>query len=203
MCIIGHSLADSDLRLVLQAAKETSSPDHPIFMIATGFTRGMQREFYERYNIAVVPYDNRDGTHGQLKRILIGAGRYIPKRGEIAINHAPSDPAEAEAAMALLLFRRLQEANAEAPPGLFAPLVLQAVAKSSSTPVLVAELIGMPPLSTIPEASSRTRVREAVDAALGVLVPNGLVILNGDTVELLAAGKGRLQEVAVTREIRT
>ncbi len=43
LCIIGHSLSDFDLSLVLQTAKQTASPDHPIFMIASAVTPAEER----------------------------------------------------------------------------------------------------------------------------------------------------------------
>src|SRR5450759_1910233 len=44
VCIIGHSLSDPDLQLVLQIAKETASPDHPIFMFTADVTKAELRE---------------------------------------------------------------------------------------------------------------------------------------------------------------
>ena len=61
--IIGHSLSDPDIDHVLQLARKTASPQHPIYMAAADFTKADEQEYLERYNIVLVQYLNRDGTH--------------------------------------------------------------------------------------------------------------------------------------------
>jgi hypothetical protein len=68
--IVGHSLTDPDLRLVLQIAKETASPEHPAFLIAADLTKAEEQELFERFNVVAVRYENPDGTHSQLRRQL-------------------------------------------------------------------------------------------------------------------------------------
>jgi SIR2-like protein len=60
--IVGHSLTDPDLRLVLQVAKDTASPQHPVFMIAADLTRAEELELLERFNVVALSYDNSDGN---------------------------------------------------------------------------------------------------------------------------------------------
>jgi len=109
--IIGHSLSDPDISYILQLARTTASPQHPIFMVAADFTKADEREYLERYNIVLVQYPNIDGTHSNLRRILKIVDRFIvprhrlKERSDIAIR--PKD--EIDTAVALFLYRRLQK----------------------------------------------------------------------------------------------
>lgn len=202
VCIIGHSLADFDIKLILQAAKDFSSPSHPVFWFAANLTRAQQREFYERYNIAVVPYDNSDGRHTQLKRILLSAGKYIARRdnweGQIPI----ADPKEIEAATALLLFRRLQPVLSEGPSSFFAPLVLQAVAKSGGDAVNTTALKDLFPLSMLCCGSDPANVDLALNETVETLTSGGsLRRVNGSSIALTQSGRARFSEITSTREL--
>jgi hypothetical protein len=46
--IVGHSVRDFDLQLVLQIAKDTADPTRPIYMFASDFTKGQETDFLEK-----------------------------------------------------------------------------------------------------------------------------------------------------------
>jgi SIR2-like domain len=106
--IVGHSLSDPDLRLILQVAKETASPEHPVFMITTGVTKAEELELLERFNVVTFGYDNSDGHHGQLRRVLSLIDKFvIPRQKRIDLKAFAFSPEELEAAQAVALYRRL------------------------------------------------------------------------------------------------
>lgn len=55
VCIIDDSLNDPDLGHILELAKQTASPEHPLFLIASDISRGEERELFERFNIVAIP----------------------------------------------------------------------------------------------------------------------------------------------------
>jgi len=78
--IVGSSFTDWNIRLVVEAAKQTSNPEHPIFFITSDINEVEQREYRERYNIVVIPYENPDGRHARLRRLLTVADKFIVPR---------------------------------------------------------------------------------------------------------------------------
>ena len=58
--IIGHSLSDPDINFVLQLARTQRSPQHPIYMVAAGFSGSEEQDLFEQYNIELVRYSNSD-----------------------------------------------------------------------------------------------------------------------------------------------
>ena len=112
--IIGHSLSDPDIDVVLQLAKKRRGPQHPIYMVAANFTKADEQEFLEKYNIVLVQYSNADGTHSELRRILKTADLFISPRKRFrersGIDSRPEE--EIESAIAIFLYRRLQGVQA-------------------------------------------------------------------------------------------
>lgn len=49
--IIGHSLNDPDIGLILKLARSLRDPNRPKYMIATGFTLADEKDYFEQYNI--------------------------------------------------------------------------------------------------------------------------------------------------------
>ena len=101
--IVGHSLYDPDLRLVLKVARETIDPSHPLYFFAADCTKSDEREYIERYNIHVVGYENPDGHHAQLHAVLGGFDRFIARREprHSVVTTPTSAPDESAAASAL------------------------------------------------------------------------------------------------------
>jgi len=86
--IIGHSITDPDIQLILSTAKHTASPRHPIFMFLANVTDGDAREFLERYNIRLIPYHDSDNSHRELKGLISFANRFVVPR-DVALPPAP------------------------------------------------------------------------------------------------------------------
>lgn len=113
--VVGHSLTDPNIRAVLEAAKKGSGVLQPVCWIAPDVSRDEAREYLEKYRIRVVAYDNRDGTHRNLTRIIENVSEFVPPRTSIriqaqiaAISQSPLGSANA-AAPGFFVFNRLSE----------------------------------------------------------------------------------------------
>ncbi len=105
--VVGHSLTDPDLALVLEYAKLISAPGRPIYMIVSDAGKSDIRKFQNKYNIRIISYDNPDGTHSHLSATLRAIDRFvIPRSGEPIPLDLP-DPREVEVASSLLLYSKL------------------------------------------------------------------------------------------------
>lgn len=109
LVVVGHSLYDPDLRLVLKVARETIDPAHPLYLFAADCTKSDEREYLERYNVHVVGYENPDGHHAQLYAVLKANDSFVNRReaGRSFVNTPTSAADESAAASALFLYRRL------------------------------------------------------------------------------------------------
>jgi hypothetical protein len=198
--IIGHSLSDFDLDLVLKEAKQTAAAHNPIYMIAPGTTTAMEREFAEKYNIVLIPYANRDGSHSQLRRLLTSVDKLIPSRDELIPVKPISAGAQAQitAATSLLIFRRTQairNMNGMATEYL-GPLVLEALKRSSR---LTAEkLLSTDPVHLVVKNDHQTAV--ALQSTLQDLRTQGMI---SGSVEysLTKTGETRVAEVLGAKEL--
>ena len=83
--VVGHSLSDKNIQHVLEAAKRGAGVVQPVCWIAPDVDLEQSREFLEKYRIRVIPYDNRDGTHRNLRRLLKHITQFIPPRTAIGI----------------------------------------------------------------------------------------------------------------------
>lgn len=113
--IIGYSLSDSDFTDQLKYAKETFQPDKPVFMFATGFNENEIYDLYSNYNIRIIPYENSNGNHQELQRILKRYKYFIPDRNSVNIGREEVDSEEAELATSLYLFTHLRIIEEEIP----------------------------------------------------------------------------------------
>jgi len=83
--LVGHSLSDKNIQHVLEAAKRGAGVVQPLCWIAPDVDLDQSREFLEKYRIRVISYDNRDGTHRNLRRLLEHITQFIPPRTAIGI----------------------------------------------------------------------------------------------------------------------
>ena len=175
--IVGSSFTDWNIRLVVEAAKQTSNPEHPIFFITSDINEVEQREYRERYNIVVIPYENPDGRHARLRRLLTVADKFIVPRARRDDQHrAPIDPTESESALSLLIYRRLHSAqkHGAALPGQYlGPVVLQSLALAPNQQDSIEGMLARQPLKPI--ATQSPAMRDAIDQALATLASDGLV----------------------------
>ncbi len=85
LVVIGHSLSDRNIRHVLEAAKQGAGVLQPICWIAPDVSPEQRTEFLEKYRIRVISYDNRDGGHRNLLRLIESISDFIPPRTTIGI----------------------------------------------------------------------------------------------------------------------
>ena len=83
--IIGYSLTDLNMRHVLQAARKGAGVIQPICWIAPDASREQIREYLENYRIRVISYDNKDGTHANLLRLIEHISDFVHPRQSIGI----------------------------------------------------------------------------------------------------------------------
>jgi len=83
--IIGHSLTDKHIKHVLEAAKQGSGVVQPVCWIAPDVARETVKEYLEQYRIRVITYDNRDGSHRNLVRLIESISEFIPPRISIQV----------------------------------------------------------------------------------------------------------------------
>jgi hypothetical protein len=69
----------------LETARKGAGVDQPICWIAPDIEFNQAREYLEKYRIRVIPYDNRDGTHSNLIRIIENINQFVYPRTAIKI----------------------------------------------------------------------------------------------------------------------
>lgn len=115
--VIGHSLTDPHVRHVLAAAKLGAGIVQPVVWLAPDANDDQRREFLEKHRIRVVSYDNRDGKHTNLLRLLRDVTQFVPPRERIAIQTElaaaipTASQSDAAAASALLVYSRMSESD--------------------------------------------------------------------------------------------
>lgn len=198
--VVGHSLSDPDLRLILQIAKETASPEHPVFLMAADLTKAEEIELLERFNVVAIRYENLDGNHSQLRRQLTLMSKFIiPRRQRIDVAAVPYTTEELEAAQAVAIYRRFAAAKPDElqPAAYVAPLILQTLTNCTGA-VTENDLLGLPPLSS---ASTTLGVAEIVPHALEDLRHSELIEWAGGSVALTAKGREQALEFKQRRAL--
>lgn len=199
--IIGHSLTDSDLTLILQLAKETASPQHPVYLIAADVTKAEEQDLFEKYNIVAIPYRNPDGKHARLKRMLLSADKFvIPRQKRLEVEPLHLSQEEIEAAQSMMIYRRvhkLAETNVATPGQYLGPLILQTLLNVSPAGIPEIDLVGRAPLSL---AIRNDEIRAAVAPALQELRAADLVD-GTDRYALTESGRDRVTEIASRKNI--
>ena len=195
--IIGHSLSDPDIDHILQLAQERRDPQHPIYMVATDFTKADEQEFFEKYNIVLVRYSNNDGTHSELRRILRAVDRFIVPRHRVRekskIDSRPEE--EIESAMAIFLFRRLQGVQAT---DYLSPLILSGLYSDSTEGIASENIASLPLMKTIMKEESND---EVINQVINSLIQKDLVsTVNGD-IRITSDGRAKVEEYQTIRKM--
>ncbi|CAB1060143.1 hypothetical protein D1BOALGB6SA_4908 [Olavius sp. associated proteobacterium Delta 1] len=195
--IIGHSLSDPDIDSVLQLARKTASPQHPIYMAAADFTKADEQEYLEKYNIVLVQYSNSDGTHSELQRMLKTVNRFIVPRYRVRerIETAARPKEEVEAATALFLYRRLQGVQATA---YMSPIILAGLLSTDDNEITKDNLASIPTLKAF--TKGETNSVEATSEAIIDLVNQGLVTEVAGKFSITESGRAKVQEYQAIRE---
>jgi hypothetical protein len=195
--IIGHSLSDPDIDHVLQLARKTASPQHPIYMVAADFTTADEQEYLEKYNIVLVQYSNRDGRHSALQRMLRAVDRFIVPRYRLRerIETAARPKEEVESAIALFLFRRLQGVEAT---GYLSPLILSGLLSADDKGIAKEDVTSIPTLKDFTKEG--TNSTEAIIEAMDNLVNQGLVADVAGKFSITGSGRAKVSEYQAVRE---
>ncbi|MDE0448936.1 MAG: SIR2 family protein [Spirochaetaceae bacterium] len=196
--IIGHSLNDPDISLILKLARSLRDPTRPIYMIGTGFTLADEKDYFEQYNIVLVQYPNDDGNHAELLRLLRTADRFIVSRRRHAgtPSTAPQSADVTSAAMTISLYRRLQGVTAT---DYLSPLILSGLAASPLECTQVTKLGELPMLNAV--LRQRDGYEGHISDALAQLSASGHVLTADNVVSLTDEGRSTVAEFQRVREI--
>ncbi len=194
--IIGHSFSDPDIVYVLETAKKTASPQHPIYMLTTDVTQAEESEYFEKYNIVLIGYINLDGRHTQLRRFLSTIDRFILSRkyNPSIQQHQIPDSEKVVAASSLFLYRTLQSSQKK--QGV-SSLLLASLPNSNEHSIITDQLLTRPPLRNLIKSKSK----EVVENALDELVLDLLVAKHDSKYKLTDKGKDKLIECNSIRDI--
>ena len=201
LLIVGHSLKDRDLDYVLRLARQYSSEEHPIFMVAADFTPMQVREYRERYNIDVVTYANPDGFHRQLASLLAAADKFVTPRAELTatLGRPPSED-EAATAASMFVYRNLRRARRmddTTAAELLGPLILRVLSGTHGLGATMEELAGDESFTKVIRASREAE--EALAGSLQGLQKSGLVEQRDLRYAVTSAGEAAAREVALVR----
>ncbi len=197
LLIIGLSLSDPGISYILKLAKEYANPEHPIFMLATGFTQAEESELFEQYSIVLINYNNEDGKHQELLKTLRVADKFIAPRsfhGQ-GIETITTPEEETSAAISLYLYTRLQDAEGGSN---LAPLILSVLQANREDGMTIDEIVSSPSMKAMGQA--RHIYDPHVKAAVEDLVNNGLAVINLDTLSITERGEEKVQESRIIRE---
>jgi SIR2-like protein len=203
VCVIGHSMSDPDLQLILQVAKQNAATNRPVYMIVANLQRAEQREYSEKYNISAITYGDVDGSHAQLRRLLLTADRYVVKRNERSDSLPPESGIDVEVASSLLLFRRLQTYRLQASTTAteyLAPLVLYSLGSAGASELTISELTATAPFASLAKGTSKDNLTAVLTSVVNDLKTQKLV-MGIDTFSLTPAGAERVAEVTSLRSI--
>ena len=195
--IVGHSLSDPDITDILQLAKETASPNHPIHFVAADFTRAEETELFEQYNVVLTRYEIHDGRHTELERLLRAADRFIvPRsaRSDLPLSSASTDN-DLDTAIAIFLFRKL---HGSLPADYLATIILSALASRPRRQAPVADIASLPLLENL-KAEWTTDSKPIADS-LAHLQSQGLITIVDPIASLTSAGHAKIAQIRTLRE---
>lgn len=196
--IVGHSMSDPDLKLILATAKQTASTLRPLYMIVSNSTPGQAREYLEKFNIHLIPYNDADGSHTHLRRLLSVTDRFISPRNASSQTPVSIDEMEIQAATSLFIHRKLRAVIATHPINqLLGPLVLGIVA-SAKRPLNFTEVVSDPAISSLVKTHDlHSKLIETLDQYLST----GELKKDGEEFTITDAGKEGVSKVLQERRL--
>ncbi len=208
MVIIGHSLTDANIRHVLTAAEEASGVHQPVCWIAPDITIGESLEYLEHLRVRVIRYDNKDGSHANLLRLLESIDQFVFARTEIRIREEISQTVESAkeysaASPGFYVFTRLaaqpnfELLRLEAMCGAILSVVPMLKERGTFSLEEALTLAGWPKGSPIPPAFADGIISTAKKK--GVLSEAGALLSLGTSAEELAADAAKLYRHGKTR----
>lgn len=105
LVLIGYSARDPNFQELLLKAQNFSNPSKPIFMFASDFSAEEILDLRSRFNIQVIPYDNSDGKHTGLKKLLKIYSKFIPKRNDGLLNRTDEQIQDSELATSIYIYK--------------------------------------------------------------------------------------------------
>lgn len=112
--VIGHSLTDPNIRHVLEAAKKGAKVQTPVCWLAPHISTKDRVKYLEKYRVRVIPYDNSDGKHSGLTRLIRVINDFVPPRPSVRMTREIQEMCrtplgEASGAPGFFVFNKLLE----------------------------------------------------------------------------------------------
>lgn len=116
LVIIGHSLNDPNIKHILETAKLGAGILLPICWVAPDVTKEQRETFLEQYRIRVITYDNHEGDHRNLLKLVEKLSNFIPSRTvsrikDQVVNTPLTAPGVDNAAPGFFVFNAAIQAN--------------------------------------------------------------------------------------------
>jgi hypothetical protein len=197
--VIGHSMTDRDLQLILQLAKESVAPDMPIYMLVADAAEAEVEKLHREFNIRILSYPNPKGAnHKNLIQLLRQINRFVvPRTADTKRLLDPPDAREAEVAVSLYVHSSLNfGADAHLIQRTIQPQLLS-IAVTSPEPIdatHVASLLKPDSLSELPS------IGDEVGKAIAALRDKGMIAASGPQLTATKAGADALAEIRSKRK---
>jgi hypothetical protein len=203
LVLIGYSASDPDFQDQLDRAKKISSPLRPVFMFAADMEANEIAEYYQKYNIRVISYPNKDGMHRELHNLLRRYDPFIAKRGSPFLKLEPIDESVATLASSLYLFTQvhLVDTTDACIQKTYASVILQVLSQlPTNRNVKISTLVELLKEKTFAASSVDP---QALDKALDFLYSVGLITLSaeGRAVTLEPKGLETLTTIKAERSL--
>jgi hypothetical protein len=197
--IVGYSVSDPNFQDQLEWAKSVSAPNKPVYLFATGFSETEIDELYAKFNIRVLAYENPDGEHRELVRVLKRYDPFIARRHSRLLGLAPVDEDQARIAGSLYVFTkaRVEDEGGTCLQRVYCAVVLSALSDLGlGSPTALGALAAMVRVQV-----GSTLDPPTLDRSVEQLHQRGYVDWNADdsTVRLLVAGAERIAATTAER----
>jgi hypothetical protein len=188
LLIVGYSLNDPDILLILKEAARILKRDVPTYAIVANASAEKIREWDLLYNIRILPYEDNDGSHSNLLRILDLLVEYSGIRQAVAPRLSES---ELRAAQHLYMWHKLRfENEVESIHGALDSLVLGLLDEAQMEYVQFEELRK----SAHRFLSSAENEDELLNQSLERLRNARLIDKTGENIRMLPAGRGESEK---------
>jgi len=102
---IGYSLNDPDIKLIVRKLSANLRKNIQNFAIMADFNENEIRKWDQKYNIQVIPYNNKSKTHRELIEIFQGIEKYVCTSGE---KLPPREQIETSKAQSVYMWHKFQ-----------------------------------------------------------------------------------------------
>lgn len=180
--LIGYSAEDPDFKQQLDRAKKISNPASPVYMFTANMSSEKIDELFLKENIRVIPYDNSDGKHSQLTKLLKQYDAFIPHRGTRLVGKTESDFYESEIASSIFLYTEIvfQSSDTQIIINAFANCILSVLQKRKLPLVEIQKILREKKI-----AFDKNQIEES----LKNLIKNNFVYENGNWFSLTEKGQ--------------